>query len=107
MVHRSHAAAISEGHAQDLRRGRSRTIEAHVVGSRADHLDRLADCLRGKCRRHGVVAVEAAAESSSERVGAQHDLLLAAAQRLGQYWQYERLPLIPGMDFKNAVFFES
>jgi len=41
-------ATVSESHAQDLHCRRSRAIEAHIVGSRADHLHRLADCLRCK-----------------------------------------------------------
>src|ERR1700684_2449980 len=68
VIHRGHSAAVSEGHAQDLRRGGARTIEAHVVGPRADHLDGLADCLRSEGCRYYIIALQASAESTTEQV---------------------------------------
>ena len=57
--------------------------------------------------RHGIVTVQAASESPANQVAAQHDLVLAAPQRLGQHRKDQRLPLVPGMNFENAVFFKS
>src|SRR5580698_495523 len=107
MIHCRHPAAIPEGHAHDLNRGRSRAVEACVVGSGADHLDRLADCLSGKRGWNGVITIEATTEAPAEQIAAKHDLVLAASESFGQYRQDECLPLISGMDFENAVLFES
>src|SRR5580704_2412278 len=107
MIHCHDPATISEGHAYDLNRGRSRAIEAYVVGSGADHLDGLADCLSGKRGWDGVVTIEATTEAPAEQIAAKHDLVLAASESFGQYRQDQCLPLISGMDFENAVLFKS
>jgi len=82
-------------------------IEAHVVGSGAGHLDRLADCLSGERGWYGVVVIEATTEGPTEHIAAKHDLVLAASKSFGRHRKDERLPLISGMDFENAVLFES
>src|SRR4029077_2268788 len=107
MIHCRDTAAIPEGHAYDLNRGRSRAIEAYVVGSGADHLDRLTDCLSGKRGWDGVVTIEATTEAPAEQIAAKHDLVLAASESFGQHRQYECLPLISGVDFEDAVLLES
>jgi hypothetical protein len=107
MFHRGHLPAVSKGHAQSLRRGRSRAIEAHVVGSRADHLHRLADRLGSERSRHSVIAIKATTESATKQIAAQHDLVLAAAQGLGQHWQDRCLPLISRVDLEDAILFKS
>ncbi len=106
MVHRRHLAVVAERHAHALDRGRAGRIKAHVVWSRADHLDRLADRLGSERGGNGVVAVEPPTEAAAEQVGAHDNLVLAAAQRLGQHRQDQGLPLIAGVNFEDAVPFE-
>src|SRR5579862_8647119 len=107
MIHCRHPAAIPEGHAHDLNRGRSRAVEGYVVGSGADHLDRLADCLSGKRGRDGVITIEATTKAPTEQIAAKHDLVLAASESFGQHRQDECLPLISGVDFEDAVLVKS
>lgn len=70
MIHCRHSPAVSKGHAQSLHRGRSRAIEAHVIGSRADHLHRLAYGLGGERSRHSVITIEATTETSTKQIAA-------------------------------------
>ena len=106
MFHCGHLTSVSKSHAQDLHRSRARAVEAHIVGSRTNHLHRLANCLGRQRSRHAIVTIEATAESSTKQICAQHDLVFAAAKRLGYQGHSHRLPLVPGMDFKNAVLLE-
>ena len=106
MLHCRDLAVVVERHAQRLDRGRAKRVEAHVVGARQHHLDRLAERLGGERRRHGIVAVEPAAEAAADRIGAHHDALLRHAERLGEHGQDQALPLIAGMDLEDAILLE-
>jgi hypothetical protein len=107
MLHRCHFATLTKGHAQRLDGRRAERVEQHVVGPRADHLDRLADGFGGKRCGDSVVAVEPPPEATAEEISAHEDLVLADSQRFGQEGQHQRLPLIPGVDLENAVLLDS
>ncbi len=66
VIHSCNAVVVSPGQTQDLRRGGSGTVEAHVVGSGADHLDRFSDRLGGKAGRDDIIAVKATTECSTK-----------------------------------------
>src|ERR1700747_789196 len=106
MLHRRNLAAFSERHAQSLHRWRARAIETHIVRSRRDHFDWLADCLGGECNRHSVVAAKATGKAASKEISAHDDFVLTPAKRLGQPRQRQCLPLVSAVHLKHAVFLE-
>jgi S1-C subfamily serine protease len=106
MLHGRDLSVAIECHPELLDSGRTKRVEAHVVGPRQHQLHRFAESLGGDRSGDGVVAVEPATESPADRIGAHHDPLLGQAKRLGEHRQHQALPLIAGMDLEDAVLLE-
>ena len=106
VVHRRDPAPFAERHPNLLDRRGSRRVKAAVVGAGEHQLHRLADGLRGQGCADGVVAVQSASESAAEQVAFHDDLVFGPPKRLRQPGQDQRLPLIAGVNFPDAVFFE-
>src|ERR1700722_6897722 len=107
VIHCYHLAPICEAHPENLHRMRSRAVEAHVVLSRTDHLDRFTDCFGSERSGYRIIAIKATAECATEQIAPHHNLVFTTPQSLGQYRQDQCLPLIPGVDFEDTILFES
>ena len=69
-----------------INQARSRTKVAHLAAwLHATTRFTVSHVVRAERRRHGIVAVQSPPEPAAQQVGAQHDLVLAHTQRLGEH----------------------